>query len=232
MSVHKKLQDMLSCDETGTFLTKEKQEELRIFNEAVFGALGHLGRDIGGLTKAVTSRMMKISSAVGKGIMDVAKKLDTEIFKGTFNIKEIQELDDKLSLMKVNNPELFAIMKTLMTTLAKVKKVNPELYKKANEIFEKHLTRMAHYYDTLLDNTKDPDQAMMYLAIMTDMIKWADKDSNVRQYITQNIANFKDQQAYKDAGIDTKQVGKKVKVLKKVGKEPPPVQELQKPTPI
>ena len=233
MSINNRLQSMLSCDESGEFLTKEKQEELKTINEAFFSQLGHLGGDLMGLAKAVTSKMMKVTSAAGKGIMTALEKMDIENFKKKFDIKKIQDLDAKLSLLKVNNPELFAIMKTLMLSMVKVKKSNPELYKKANPIFEKHINRMISYYNTLINNSKDPDQIQMYLGILTDMLQWVDKDSDEREKITGIMAGIKDIEALKDAGIDMERLAsgklkQAKKVIKKQGKEPPPVQEIQK----
>lgn len=223
MSINDKLQNMLSNKENGTLLTNQKQKELEIINEAFMSKLGDLGKDIVGLGKTIVDTTMKITSAAGKGIAHIAHELQDAKFQDDFGVNKIEDLDDKLNLMKVNSPEFFAVLKELMISCNTFKKKNPELYKKISPIFDKHLSRLGDYYNQILNNAKNPDDIKMYLAILTNMLSWADRDSESHDEISRHIRNYLDKQSKKESGLEDDDISfnkSKVKVVKRKDKEP------------
>lgn len=226
MSISDKLQSMMNNNESGTFLTKEKKRELKNLNEGLFSSLG---ADIADVSRVLLKKMKTITSKTGIAIKNIIAKIDIEHFKKEMGIKNIQDLDAKLSLMEVNNPEFFGLMRELMVANTKAKKTNKELYDALSPIFDKHMDRMADYYETLLKTSKDNQQGAMYITLLTDMIGWLDKDrnANLRSSILSALADYIDRKSLrktlKQANVTKASEDKNMqdidKIEKKFGKE-------------
>lgn len=175
MSVSNELQRMLSSNERGIFLTKDKKQELQALTE---GAFSNIGASIAAISKALTKKMKSIASKSGKALGYAIDKLDIAGFKKSMGVKNIDDIDEKLSLMAVNNPEFYALMHKLMTVTIKAKKTNKELYDALSPIYDTHIDRMVDYYDALLQNSTNDTQSEMYYLLLHDIIPWLDRERN------------------------------------------------------
>lgn len=194
MSVQDKLQNMLTGNESGTFLTKEKKMELEVINEAFFSTLGNLGGDLSRLSRGVKEKLVK---PISKAIKSKLDKLDIEKFEKKMGINDIKDLDNTLSTMKVNTPDFYSLMKEIMLYTVQAKTKNKELYDSLTPIYDKHMRRLIDYYVYLITNAKDETQALMYYSILLDLMGWLDetRNKNLRDTIETSIADFMDKKS-------------------------------------
>lgn len=175
MSISNELQRMLTSNERGIFLTNDKKLELKALNEGVFS---NIGADIASISGALFKKMKTIASKAGKALEHVINSIEISKFKKEAGVKNIDAIDEKLSLMAVNDPEFFALMHKLMTVTMKAKKSNKELYDSIEPIYTKNMVRIVDYYKTLLNHSTDDEQSKMYFILLHDIIAWLDKEKN------------------------------------------------------
>lgn len=190
MSIQSELQGMLDNTEPAVFLTKEKQKELREINEAFFAPLAETGH----LIHSAIQTLSKVKSKVGKELEKVLGKMDMNKWEKEVGVKNLEELDEKLGAMKVNDPEFSALMKQVVVKTEQAKTHNKELYTKLSPITDKHLKRLIEYFEYLLENAKDDQQAMMYYGILISMMGWLDETRNkdLRESIKRTMSDRMD----------------------------------------
>lgn len=199
MSVNGKLQKMLNGNETGSYLTLEKKQELDAINEALFkGALGSLGNIAG-----------KIKSAVGKGLVNSIGYISGKGFSSAHGAKSLKDLDAKLSAMKVDDPEFFNIILSMFEQLRKSEdakwkpSMNPKLFQDLFPIFKKHYDRFIEYAIKNITTPKDEKTAKEFTDTLNALLGVLKKSRNTK--ITDLYEKL--QQTLTDLG-DKKTLGK------------------------
>jgi uncharacterized protein YfkK (UPF0435 family) len=188
---------MMTSNERGTFMTEDKKSELKALNEGIFS---NIGADIASISNTLTKKMKTITTKAGKAVENAINKLDIAGFKKSMGVKSIDDIDEKLSLMAVNDPEFYAIMHKLMLATIKAKKTNKELYEALTPIYDNHIERMVEYYETLLRHSTDDTQSEMYFLLLHDIIPWLDRERNkaLISKIRNTTSSFLDRKATRE----------------------------------
>lgn len=172
MSVKNELQKLLSSDERGTI------------NEVSFGALGGIQKGLTAAAKGTIAGLSAVKKATGKAIQKTLGYIGSENFKLKEGLKDIKDIDTKLTQLKVNDPEFFAILKSMAGTMVTFEKAGPGVYEALMPIFSKHIRRLIEYYISLLEDPADERQEANYYAALTDILSWLQvfKDSKEISY--------------------------------------------------